>query len=501
MSTFDPAITGHSRVFLIEGQARPDHEPSFESCMRAGAPEQSFGDVTRIECPDPQSYGSFIEMGNIQGAIDRPTMDLVGRYAMDLKSALLEIAKKRCEVDVQVHLGKCTNPADFNTFTKALILEAARLTSWGADELGALGSDENNPVNETSPLSAREIYEVLQLSMTERAGDIVTNEVVDVVICDSVSCGDCDVESDGCQHIYAVTVAAGGSPGTASDIVHSIDKGKTWYADDIDTLGAAENASAVGCVGKYVAVVSNDSASLHYALKTEVDNVDFDEAWTEIATGFVTNGEPNNCWKSPAGLDLFIVGDLGYIYKCEDTTLGVSVLDAGAATTSNLYGVHSIGNGFAIAVGNDGAIVYATDGASFQAANFSPVGVGVTLNCVWAKSESEWFVGDSNGVLWWTNDKGENWTQLADFGVSVRDIQFSSDSVGYVASDTTAPLGQIRRTYDGGFSWQVLPEGIGTMAANDRVNALAACPDDVNFVVGVGLGDDGADGYSVVGED
>jgi len=340
----------------------------------------------------------------------------------------------------------------------------------------------------------------MQLSMTERAGDIVTNEVVDVVICDSMSCGDCDVESDGCQHIYAVTVAAGGSPGTASDIVFSIDGGALWYADDIDTLGAAENASAIGCVGKYIAVVSNSSGSLHYALKSEVDDVDFDEAWTEIATGFVTNGEPNDCWKSPSGLDLFIVGDLGYIYKCEDPTIGVTVLDAGAASTANLNAVHTIGDTFVIAVGDAGSVVYATDGASFQATNTNPVGVGTNLNCVWAKSESEWFVGDSAGVVWWTKDKGDNWTQLVDLGAAVRDIQFASDSVGYVASDTATPRGQIRRTYDGGYSWQVLPEGVGTMAANDRVNALAACPDDVNFVVGVGLGDDGSDGYIVVGE-
>lgn len=63
------------------------------------------------------------------------------------------------------------------------------------------------------------------------------------------------------------------------------------------------------------------------------------------------------------------------------------------------------------------------------------------------------------------------------------------------------PLGRILRTYDGGYSWNVLPEGSGSMPDNDRFNAIAACTADVNFVVGVGLGGNGTDGIIVVGAD
>ncbi len=34
-----PLQSGFSRVFLIDGGARPDHEPEFMSCMRAGSDE------------------------------------------------------------------------------------------------------------------------------------------------------------------------------------------------------------------------------------------------------------------------------------------------------------------------------------------------------------------------------------------------------------------------------------------------------------------------------
>lgn len=501
MATFDPAKTSHSRVFLIEGRARPDHRPTYESCMRAGAVDQSFGEITSIECPDPSAYGRFVEVGTIQGAMERATTDLMGRYAMDLASTMLALARQRCAFDVQVHMGACRDPSDFNSFDKILVFENAQATNWGTNELGTLSSDGDAAVDETTSISAEEVYEILQLTMTSRASGILTNEVLDVVRCDTQSCGDCDIESNGCQNFYAITKAAGGSPSTPADLVHTIDGGTNWYADDIDSLGAAEDPSAVGCVGDYVVVVSNASGSLHYAEKAYVDDVDYDETWTENATGFVVTGEPNDCWRSPTGLDLFICGDAGYIYKCEDPTVGVTVLDAGSATTQDLNAIHTIGDELVVAVGDAGTVVYATDGASFQATNANPTWVGNDLLCVWAKSETQWFVGVDDGRLMWTNDSGDNWETLEDVGTAVYDIAFATDSVGYLASVNTEPLGQIRRTYDGGYSWNVLPEGVATIPANDRINAVAACPFDANIVVGVGLADDGADGFIVVGED
>jgi photosystem II stability/assembly factor-like uncharacterized protein len=106
--------------------------------------------------------------------------------------------------------------------------------------------------------------------------------------------------------------------------------------------------------------------------------------------------------------------------------------------------------------------------------------------------------------MYYTVDKGANWT-LQGFPGSgagvVYDIDFASTSVGYLAHATATPAGRILRTYDGGQSWNILPEGTGTIPANDRINALAACIYDENFVVGVGLADDASDGIIVVGRD
>ena len=500
MSSYDVALTAYSRVFLVDGGPRPDHTPSYKSCLKAGSPDQSFGTVESIYCPDPSRYGGFVTMASLQGAEGRATIDVTGRYASDIASDLLEIAKRKCRADIQVHFGTCTDPSSFTTFTKAVIFEDARIENWSTGDLGALSQDENASIDEVASISAVKMYEVLPLSLTERAQSVVTNEVLDVVICDWASCGDCEDESEGCEKIYAITRTAHGSVGQPADVVHSVNKGVTWYADDIDSLGAGENPTAITCLGDYVVVVSNDSVSQHYALKSEVDTIGFDETWVEIATGYVATGGPNDCWS--VGSVMFVVGDGGYIYLGTDATAGVTVLDAGAATPIDLYCVHAFSEQLAVAGGDDGALVYTEDQTSWQLAALSPVGVGIRINAVWCMDEAIWLVGCSNGTLWYTLDKGATWTQIMDMGAAIYDIAFSNDTVGYVAY-ASATRGAIRRTFSGAeqMTFKILPEGTGTIPVNARINAIAACIHDPNFVVGVGLAVDLADGFIVVGSD
>jgi hypothetical protein len=496
-TSYTPLQSSKSRVFIMEGRARGDHVPSYESCLRVTGVSRNYGDVESVECPDPSNYGAFIEVAQIKGATERATTTLEGRYALELRSTLLRLANEGCSVDVQLHLGECTDPSAFNTFKKSLVLENVLLTTFGTDDLGALESGDNAVVNETADISAEGLYEILPLAFASQAGTIITNELVDVVICDSKQCGECEVESDGCQRIYALSIAAGGSPSTPADIVFTINGGGAWYAHDIDTLGVAENPDALDCVGDYLVVVSNDSASLHYALKSEFNSYT-DPAFTEETTGFVAGGEPNDIFST--GRHAFIVGDGGYIYETSDPTSGVTALDTGSASnTDDLLCVYARSSQSAIAGGKNGAIVYTENGTNWTGAT-RPVGVGVNINTCWMKSASEWWVGTSGGELWYTLDKGVTWTPKGFSGSSagtVTDIVFATDSVGYASHYTASNVGRLLRTYDGGYSWNLMPES-GTLPANDRINALAFCG-DANIVVGAGLADDASDGYLVLG--
>jgi photosystem II stability/assembly factor-like uncharacterized protein len=490
------AESAATRVFIIEGKARVDHEPNYESCLRMLGVSQGFGDIERVECPDPQNYGKFIEVGQIRGETERPTTSLEGRYMMDTLSTLVALARKGCEFDVQLHMGECTDPSVFNTFKKSIVLESAALTNFSTDDLGALASADNAAVNESADLSASDLYEIVPLTAASVAGSILTNEVVDIATIDSASCGECQDESNGCQKVFALTKAAGGSPSTPADLVFTIDGGSSWYAHDIDTLGAAEEPDGVDGVGSYVVVVSNATDSLHYALLSEFDTIT-DPSFTEVSTGFVGAGSPNAIWS--AGNYAFIVGDGGYVYGTSDPTSGVDVLDAGNATTDQLLAVHGISKYFAVAVGINGRVIYTDNGTTWSAVT-RPVGAGVTINDVAVKGENEWLVVTDDGNLYYTLDKGTTWYSKSFPGSgsgNARAIAFSNQSIGFLSHDTTTPRARIFRTFDGGYSWIAIPEDTGTMPAADAVNALAVCSEDPNVCFGGGLADDGSDGFIV----
>lgn len=498
-TTINPLKTGLTRVYLLEGRARPDHVPNYQGTLRMGALSQGFGDIEKIEVPDPDNYGKYLEVGITRGQIDRVTTTLEGRYALSLKSELARLAIKGCSLDVQLHMGQCKDPRNFLDFDKNVILEDVLITSFSTEDLGSLSSGDEAPVNEMVDISARRFYEVMQMTFGRRADALITNEVTDVVICGGISCNDCSEENDGCDVIFAVTKAAGGSPSTPPDILFSRNKGVDWLAHDVDTLSSTEDATGIACLGAYVMIISATANSISYVEASEL-KANSDPAFTEITTGFVALALPRAI--KVANNTAFIVGDLGYIYTTTDPTAGVTVADAGVAVIDKLLAVDALSDTFAVAVGQNGAIVVTYDGATWAAVVPRPVGAGIHLNTVAVKSTREWLIGTSDGRMFYTNNAGLTWTSKTFSGSGtgqVRSIVFATDSIVYMAHSTTAPAGRIFRSYDGGHAWTILPEGDQLLPANDYVGKLAACKYDPNFVVGAGLADDAADGYLVVG--
>lgn len=499
MFNFIPAQTGWTRVFIIAGRARPDHEPEFMACFRAGSPSKPFGDITDIECPHPSQPGKFVKVGQIRSGDDRATIDLMGKHALDIRSRMLQLGLQGCPLDVFVHYGDCEDLSIYNDFKKILVFEDAGITEWGADDLGTLDDDGQAEVNETSPISAQIIYDYVPLSFSEEAGDVVTNPVIDVVICDDISCGYCVDESDGCQKIYALTNAALGSPAGIPDIVFSLDGGVTWYAHDIDSLLTGEDPNALACVGPYLVVVSNADNALHYTLLADV-TFTTDPVFTEVAVGFVPGAGPNDIWS--VGNKAWIVGDNGYVYVLTDPTAGVTVQDAGLATTSPLNAVHALNANFAVAVGDDGVVIVAEDGERWSLTPTNPVGPGINLTSVWVKSKTEWWVTASDGNLYYTLNGGETWVQKAftgDGAGTTEAIVFATDSIAYLSHTEAGTLGRILGSFDGGNSWIVLPQQPGLIEVNDGFNALAACQVDPKLLVAVGVNENGTDGIIVVG--
>lgn len=493
--TVSPILkAGESRVWIIEDGASPNNEPEYMGIMKTGDPSWGFGDITTIKVPDPNRYNGFIEAANVRGARERVTSSLVGRYPLSL-STLLRLARKQCRIDVQIAWGQCRNPQDYtNGWEKLVVLQDVEITTYNGENWGALGDDEQNPSNENVDISAEDMFEVVSMYFKQLASTLTTREITAVMVCDNVSCGDCDDPSDGCEKVFATMIGTGATPGTKPSLLYTKNGGSTWGSTTITTLFSTETPRGIACVGNYVVIVSNDSDSLHYAYKADI--LTGVETWYETFTGFVIGKDPYAIWSADAN-HTWMVGEGGYIYFTADPTNFVTVQDAGISTAQTLYDVHAYDSEHAVAVGGSNAVVYTQDGFVWK----SVLGPepGIQLNAVWMLDTTKWLIGSASGKLWFTADSGGSWTNFAPTPVTnIYDIWFVCDTIGYFSAVIGAN-GYIFRTTNGGNSWYRIPRSGTGIPTNARLNKIAACEENHNIIFAGGLASGSAAGIIIKG--
>jgi hypothetical protein len=231
---------------------------------------------------------------------------------------------------LQIHIGKCVDPQNFNKgWEKVLVLEGAHITQYGTSEVGALQPSERSMVDENVPFTGIDYYEIGRINFAEQAPLYITQEIVDVLIPDSISCGECGITSDGCQVILLLSLRTGGSPGTGANVSYTKNAGGTWVNREITTLTGSNDPNALAVISGNVVVISEETTGLMYA--SLADLLVSGETWAAVTTGFVAAKGPRAIYTADP-THTWIVGTGGYIYFTADPTASVSVQDAGVAT-------------------------------------------------------------------------------------------------------------------------------------------------------------------------
>lgn len=483
-----------SRVFTIEDRAAPQNAPVYQTLARASGVTRALGGITPIRIPDPSSYGSFVTVDKIRGQPDLPGLSVEFRKERRV-SDILRLVEKGCPFDIQLHVGACKDPSDFDLGWELVqVLEDALASNYATSDLGTFDADGEAAVTETLDLVGSDYYEIGPLAFGEIGESTILQEVIDVVICDSKACGECGLSSDGCQKVFALTTSQGASPGLPAKVIITADGGTTLDTSVITSLAANKNPSAMACVGPYLVVVSLADDSIHYA--ELADLINGTETWTEVTTGIVASGSPTQIF-SLGRTQTWIVGEGGYVYFSDDITGGVEVQSAGDLTVSNLLCIHGVDSQNLIAGGETNALIKtANGGVTWSLATGPAAQAAANIRTCWMMSNMEWQLGYSDGELWYTKDGGVTWTQKALPGalVQVDDLVYSKRTVGYLAGRSAAQAnGKLLRTIDGGFSWYVLPEAAGiSIPSSNYFNGIAACSDDVNLLWAGGMDAAGA---------
>lgn len=486
---------GQTRVWLVENGVGPHREPAFMGTMAIGDSDWPAGDITPVKIPDPDHFNRFITAGHIRGAEENLTLTINARYP-EQASVLLDLRRKMCRSDLHVPLGKCTNPQIYNRWEKMRVYRLGQITSWGDENAGALDDDEQDVINENGEFSFEELYELVDLTLQEVASTTVVREIVDVSVCDQQNCGECEGEGDGVSKFFGTMLGSGATPGTLPSVIYTEDGGKTWAATDIDTAFSNETPTDGECVRDFYVVTMKESNSVHFANKEDILNGT--ETWYETTTGFVVGNGPNAIF-ALSGMDVWIVGDNGYVYRATDIETEVEVSHAGIATTQDLLSVHASDSEHILAVGELNAVIFSANAGETWQVIAGPA-AGESIRTCWMLDQDTWLVATNTGTHYYTNDAGDNWTEKSlPSGVdNVDKIQFFDDTVGYMAV-RKGTKGFILRTTNGGYSWGEMPQNGSAIAANDYLNDIAVSPFEPNLVVAGGLADDATDGFVVVG--
>ena len=129
----------------------------------------------------------------------------------------------------------------------------------------------------------------------------------------------------------------------------------------------------------------------------------------------------------------------------------------------------------------DTVIITTNGGVTWSLA--TATGGGDTLQCVGENDNGGiWWIGTSGGDLYYSNNQGTTWALRAFTGSaagSVRDVQFETQTVGFMVHNPTAATGRLYRTRNGGTNWE-----LESATVAGELLALYACSVNGAFAVG-----------------
>lgn len=464
-----------------------------------GTLEQSLGTREPIYAPGLRR-GETVIVGAITSAPELVSLQLNERIDPNAREYLDKLKAEQCLINMVIALGKCGPTDSLNGWSKLYLIEEARANNLSYSEWQTFEATAA-PLTLEGTLDAIRYGIVLPVSMGRVADSIVLAEILDVMIVNDPSCGDCKPYEEAYAGLFALANDNAGSPGLPAQIVYSIRQGKGGFNTvNVNSLSPSNAPNALLNAGQWVIVLSEADDAYHVADIGRFGYTAPLNPFSRVTTGFVVGNGPRAGWaKNPRAV--LIGGANGYIYAIDNPTRGVTVLSAGDLTSEDANAVHGSGNQVGVIVGGNNTIQVSNDNWRTWNLLAGP-SIGQALTSVWAKNRYVWYIGDDLGRLWLTTDgMASPATQVILPGQSaitrIDSIHFSEDSpeVGVIAA-RTATSGVILRTFTGGREWYDDSPAISQASdTGDYYNKAVAAGYNVIFAGGL----DGSDGQLALG--
>jgi len=491
----------HVRGFLQFGEPGAENEMEYYGKVAQyffvealQAPET--GSISPVNMPDPMRRRKWRLVGREYTPPDLPSYNLI----LHEKHGRVPRALGRigCEFQLALSVGRCKDPSNYDRGWEDYLhmLEGGVVSD--KDHGTRTSMSDDTPIASTLTVTLADEYAIGPLNFGPQAATPIDAEVADGTYGVPDYCDGCQ---NGVDRRYLVTRAKTTSPAAAAHVVYKTED-VDWANLAITGIGAAVNPAAIRIVGSYLVVLVPSEGAYYLTTIDDLTGIPA-SAWIKVTTGFQVSGPPNDMYVASSS-EVFFIGDAGYIYRTTDLTSGVSIVDAGSATSDNLVRIKGAEE-VIIASGANGAFIKSVDaGLTFSAVTVDSV--TDQLDALELQSSTRFWVGTNAGEIWWTKNGGASWHQkeLGTTLAAVHDIAFASRSTGFISATSTGPLAVVFATQNGGNTWVTGRSRLPNLATivHDRYNRIITPNTDstqtnVNNVMLVGLDGGGTDGIAL----
>lgn len=464
-------------------------DPVYLGCEDLGDVAAPEGDYTLVQVFDVQ--GNYETLGATKGAPTPITFTITG-YIQEKAHFLESLA---CPFFLHANL-RCGGYANvINNYERAVILKVFGRTGRTLKAI-VMREGEGKAEQDFDLSAAPPILDVYRLTVDRQS----TSEVLalnDIYMISAELCAGC-TPAYGPGSIGLAVADSAADPATAN-ARYTLNKGADWTACATDPFTTPFNIACVtafwisGKVIRFLVGNGTTQAGAPAQVAYTDFNVETDTAigavWTRASVGS-TNAQ---FFFGPKALyaydqyNIWAVVGAGFIYKSTNGGLTWTAQESGVLTTEDYYCIAAVpgsktniwvaGENDAIARTRDGGVTWsAVTGGNATAE-------ALTIDVV---DDQTVFVGYNDGELWATYNGGVSWSQIT-FSMTgtpaqVRAVKFLNEMQGFMLVNTSAPLGTLLVTRDGGRSWEAL-----STPTNAGLNALAVVSNKDVWAVGEAL--------------
>lgn len=451
---------------------------SWLTCTGVGDIEVPMGDLTPMYCPDPLNSGTFKIVGFVRGDAGAGTYSL----SKPLQGVYNWLMEQECDFQGRINWVCRGNRMDPQNYEIAVVMHHSEVNRKGVSNPARLPDGNDARVLTTADMSFTELVWLYSLVINRQS---VSNTADGrSVFFLPQRCEDRCGPARGLCEYGIIGTENPSAPGYLydSEVKYTLTGGGSWaasavdpfaYGGDIYAVYMFETASGSRWVVFRGSEVAGAPAECAYS-------TDRGASWTNVYIGTLNNQGINAA--AVCGAVLFACGSDGYIFGSSTQATSWSTMEAGAETSQDLNDIVFWDDQRGYCVGNSNAFLRTTNGGNDWAAVTGPA-VGVNLLSVAVNDKGHVFVGSNDGRLFRSEDYGDTWATVVDFGVgTIPSVRFDSETqyIGGLVWNTAAPVGSFYRSLDGGASW--FEEG--EMPTNAGLNDFFMC--DHNHIVFVG---------------